>query len=275
MVLHQQFPANDHGFHVRAAQSINQLRIDIVHGRGVRAIGVDKDQIGFFAGFERADEVIEVKCARAADGGHLDHLDGGKGARVHARDFLQFCGGVHFLKNVLAVVAGGAVGGQADRMADGKKIDDGHDTGGELHVAGGIVDAADGKFLQQRDVLGIDPDAMRADHVRTEETDFCEISDRRAAKLFAALLDFKWRLGDVDEDGRAVLARESGRIEQCFFAASIDGVRRDGRNNERIVLPIAQILFGVAQRVGGSFVVGRGKVDDGFDPGCRAYPFLL
>ena len=57
-------------------------------------------------------------------------------------------------------------------------IDDRHHARGQFHVARGIVDAADGKMLEQRDVRGVHPDAVRAHHVRPQQSDAREICNR-------------------------------------------------------------------------------------------------
>src|SRR5207244_6127142 len=60
--------------------------LDGVDRLRLRLLQIDDDDIGAFAGFERADLVVEAEDARAGDGGHLQDVARGERFRIAARD---------------------------------------------------------------------------------------------------------------------------------------------------------------------------------------------
>ncbi len=221
-----------------------------------------EDQVGLLACFERSDFLVEVQGARPTDRRHLDHLPCGKRTRVHARNFLQFCRDVHFLKQVLVVVARGAVGRQADRHARGEHFHDGHYARGQLHIARRIVDCSDDKANQRRDIRRVHPNAMRADNVRAQHADALKIGHRRSAMLRAAQFAFERGFGQVGQDRDSITSRKSRSGLQVFRRERIDGMGRHSRSNERIIFPTVDVLLRVRQGRGRRLMIRRGEIDD-------------
>src|SRR5256714_1507423 len=81
------------------------------------------------------------------------------------------------------------------------------------------------------------------------------------------VLDLLARLGDVRDYGRARSVGEGFDFAQVRFVDRVGGVRRDGRRDEHVALPLLNEVVGVAHRVGPGLVVGNGEVNHGLaDP---------
>ena len=73
----------------------------------------DHDDVRALAGLQRADAVLHAQRPRAAEGRHLQHRGRGGDGRIAGRVLGQERGRQHLLEHVEVVVAGGAVGAQA------------------------------------------------------------------------------------------------------------------------------------------------------------------
>ena len=114
----------------------------------------------------------------------------------------------HGLEHVEVVVAGGAVGAEAERDAGAQILRHRRGAARQLHVALGVVRHTDAAPLEDLDVLVGHPDPMGGQRPRTPEADRFQVADRRHLVLLARDADFVLGLRQVNDDRHAESPRE-------------------------------------------------------------------
>ena len=93
----------------------------------------------------------------------------------------------------------------------------------------GLCERATPLAARRREVLRVQPDAVRRDDARAEKADRVEPLRRRRPVLLEYLPLLVPRLRDVDEERRPELVRERPGGDESLLRAGVRRVRRDGR----------------------------------------------
>ena len=67
----------------------------------------------------------------------------------------------------------------------------------------------------------------------------------------------------MDQQGRVIAIGQGARGFQCLIRVGVDGMRRDGRHDQRVSGESCKKSVGELQRVGRSFCIGDREADDG------------
>src|SRR2546423_1850529 len=137
------------------------------------------------------------------------------------------------------------------------------DAGAEFHVRLRVVNRADAVLLKQRYLAFGQVNRVREDVARAKEAYARKVFDGPSAVVARDVFDLLARLRDVRDDGRTRAVGECFDLAQVRFVDRVRRVRRDGRSDERVTLPLPNEVVGVAHRVGPGLVVGHGEVYDG------------
>ena len=105
----------------------------------------------------------------------------------------------------------------------------------------------------------IDPDGVRGDGAAIEDAEIGEGFGGGDVALGEALVVLVLRFGKMNQKRRLVFVGESAAGLQGFVGIGVDGVRGDGRNDQRIAVEAGEIAIGEGQRIGGRFGIGTGK----------------
>ena len=172
-------------------------------------------------------------------------------AGIGGLQLVQERGHAHRLEHVEVVVAGGAVGAQAERHAGSQVAGDRRGAARQLHVAFGVVRHADAALLQDARCRHRTP-TRRARPARPgpRKPRLSRYAVGDIAKRSCAALDLVARLGQVDERRHAVLARQLARGLQRGAVQRVHRVRRHGRRDQRIALERLDERVGARQAVG-------------------------
>jgi hypothetical protein len=171
-------------------------------------------------------------------------------------------------EQVEPVVAGRAVGADADPDAHLVHARHGGDAAGELAVRTRAVrdrGALGGEPLQ---VFVVQVHGVDRDHLGTDQSERVESRERAPAVPRDSLVDLVGSLVHVDVDRQADLARKRRDLAQRVVGHRVRRVRRQAEADKRLVAhPVAQ-RQSLAQVLGRSARVDGGEVDD--DDAVRA-----
>ena len=125
------------------------------------------------------------------------------------------------------------------------------------------MNRADAVLLEQIDFAFGQVNRVREDVARAEEAYPRKIFDGPRAVVARDVFDLLARLRDVRDYGHARSVGECFDFAQVRFRDGVGRVRRDGRRDEDVALPLPNEVVGVAHRVGPGLVVGHWEVNDG------------
>ena len=209
-----------------------------------------------FRGSSEPIRLLHAERAGAANRGHLERGPRAQRPRIDVGVLVQQRRDTHRLEHVEVVVAGRAVGAEADADVGAQIGRHRRRPARQLHVALGIVRDADAARLEDRDVGIGDPDAVRAEHAGAEEAEAVEIRDRRRLEPLLRGLNLVARLGEMDQRGDVVTPRQIARGLQRRAVERVHRMRRDGGRDERVVLERLDERLGADEAVGGRLGVG-------------------
>ena len=201
-VFHDDAAVDDRRADVFGAGGVNECGIHVVERDQVGALVIENDDVREFAGLKGAEVFFAMEGAGAAEGGHLDHFEGGHDVAVFAVEFVELGDVAELADDIEGVAAHGAVGAKADAEAVVVHLEGGGNAFGGFDVGDYVVGDADVAGFQKGDVGVVDEDAMPGDEARGEQADGVEVFDRGLVALFAESGDFVGHLGDVHEHGQ-------------------------------------------------------------------------
>src|SRR5579864_6922908 len=100
------------------------------------------------------------------------------------------------------------------------------------------MNAADLVLRQGLAIFFIDEDAMGGKNIGAEKANGLKILHRACSVLLLAVLPFLLHFCDVNENRGMVFASQARCVVERFSRAGVDGMRGDGRMDERIALPL-------------------------------------
>ncbi len=160
------------------------------------------------------------------------------------------------LEHVLVVGGAGAVRSQGDVHAAGEHVGHGRNAGRDLHVAGRVVGDGRAGVRHERDVVGVEPDAVGPGEARPEEPDVVQVTREALAVAAAAAQRLDLALGQMSVDAGAERVSEALRREHELVRA-LPGNGRGHRHphaaTRRVVEaqePLAHDLQDVVARCG-------------------------
>ena len=252
--------------HVGRLRGVDDLRIDAVgvaaeRRHVVHGPEIDHDQVGAFAGFERAGQVIHVHRAGADPRGHRQRLPRRDRRGIAARALRQERGQARFLEHVEVVVGRRTVRADADVQPELQHARHRRDAGGELQVARRVVRDPGVGVLHLPHLAFVHVHAVRGQHLRVEEPLLLHPGHHRHAVLLARVVHLLQRFGEMDVQRHVELRRELGARAQDFGRARVRRVRRGRRDDQRVVAPALDEVARTRQRVLEARRVRRGKAE--------------
>lgn len=174
----------------------------------MRPVGIEQNEIGGAARRQHTGGRVQADDLGAAADGEIKDLPGRDSHRIRGEHLLDFCGDVHFTKQIEAVVGGGAVRAQADPDFPCQHGMERCPAGGQFEVALGTDHYAALSLGKDIEISRVHPDAMDADRIPIEDAQGIQVADWSRAKRITDLIDFVAGFGDMDKEGRLVLAAQ-------------------------------------------------------------------
>ena len=212
-IAHHELAVDHHRLDVGRLAVVNPRRDDAARGNEVGAQGVDDQQVGLLADFERAHRLLLIHRARAAERRVLEHvfrLRPDAGERIVAANAFGQQRDPHHLEQVVGVVVG-AVGDGAAGRAQRRDRRNHAAVGGHA----GLVRHDRARLGEQRDVALVHVAAVSRKQARTEEAVTIEVRRRAHAMVLHHEVHLGAALRQVDGVAEVVLLGERAhRLQQ-------------------------------------------------------------
>ncbi len=190
-----------------------------------------------------------MQSASAHARSHLEHLARRKGRGVAGDGLGDEGRQAYLLKHIQIVVGRRAVGPDPDIQPRLQHLRDRGETRSQLEVAGWVVGDAGVRVLECVHLTAVDMDAVGGDDFGLQQPLFLHPGHHWHIVGLPPLLDLLGGLGDVDVEGDIVFLGQIGAGVQDLSRARVGGMRRDGGDDQIVVLPSLDKAAGGVERV--------------------------
>ena len=158
--------------------------------------------------------LLAADHACAADGRHFESGARADDPRILRRQLVQKRRLAHGFEHVEVVVAGRAVGAESERHAGLQVSSTGAVPLASFMLLSGLCDTPTLCLVQDGDLVGLNPDAVRGDDLRPPEAERVERGHRPRFVPLQRKPVLGFGFGQMDQQRNVVLGREVARLRQ-------------------------------------------------------------
>lgn len=261
-VAHEPTAVYHDGTDVLRVGGVDDGGIGVVKGEDVAGVGVQENEVGPFADFKAADEMVEAKGTGTVDGGQAKSGTGVDGLGVAGDALGEEGGEAHFLQHVERVVAGDTIGAESDVDACTEVRRGVGYAATQLEVALGTVGSGGAGTGDELLFRGVEPDAMGKDGAGVEKAHGIKIIGRATVLAGKNGVYLGEGLGKMNVEGSSVRLGELLGPQEGGAGTGVGRVGTNGRGDEGIALPLLKKTLGPQEPLVDGAETGRGKIDN-------------